>query len=56
MERLDLKENIEKSGKTYEVISKELNNQNAVVSLQDQCDAFVMIIRSIRTHYWKKKN
>ena len=31
MERLDLKENIEKlvkSGKTYEFISKELNNQN----------------------------
>ena len=31
MERLDLKENIEKlvkSGKTYEVISKELKDQN----------------------------
>ena len=66
MKRLDLKENIEKlvkSGKTYEVISKELKDQNPdlkdqnpVISLQHQCDVFVMIIRSIRSHYWKKKN
>ena len=41
MEHLDLKENIEKlikSGKTYEVISKELKDQHltVMVSLQDR--------------------
>ena len=43
MERLDLKENIEKlvkSGKTYEVISKELKYQNA--------DCCSLSLRSVR--------
>ena len=54
MEHLDLKENIEKlvkSGKTYEVIFKELKDQHltVMVSLQDRCDVFVVIIGSIRS-------
>ena len=43
MERLDLKENIEKlvkSGKTYEVISKELKEQNP--------DCCGLSVRSVR--------
>ena len=63
MEHLHLKENIEnlvKSGKACEVISKELKDQktnilNAVVSLQDQCDVFVMIIRSMKSLLEKEK-
>ena len=63
MEHLHLKENIEnlvKSGKAYEVISKELKDQKtniltAVVSLQDQCDVFVMIIRSMKSLLEKEK-
>ena len=46
MERLDLKENIEKlvkSGKTYEVISKELRDQNP--------DCCGLSARSVRRFY-----
>ena len=59
MERLDLKENIEKlvkSDKTYEVISKELKDQHL-----DCCGVSAGSVRRFcrdhqikRSHYWKK--
>ena len=54
MKRLDLKENIEKlikSGKTYEVTSKELKDQHL--------DCRGLSTRSVRRsclHYWKEEN